>query len=108
MQNTSKNRAPVPKYVSTKQLTFSEFESPFERKFGQAKTAYGLDRIKARLSNTSQSRVASIILVLNLVHLAEVALLWILLKQLKLIFRQINDFFYSWKVNSNYRKIIVG
>ena len=32
MQNTSKNRAPSPKYVSAKQLTFSEFESPFERK----------------------------------------------------------------------------
>jgi hypothetical protein len=86
--------------------------NPVEGKFGQAKTAYGLDRIKARLSNTSQSWVASIILVLNLVHLAEVALLWKLLKQLKLIFRQIDDdldyLFYSWKVNSNYRKIIVG
>ena len=32
MQNTSKNRAPAPKYVSVNQLTFSEFESPFERK----------------------------------------------------------------------------
>jgi IS5 family transposase len=93
-------------------LTFLEFESPFEGKFGQAKTAYCLHCIKARLSNTSQSWVAGIMIVLNLVHLAEVALLWILLKQLKLIFRQINDdldyFFYSWKVNSNYRKIIVG
>jgi hypothetical protein len=32
MQSTSKNRAPAPKYVSTKQLSFAEFESPFERK----------------------------------------------------------------------------
>ena len=32
MQNTSKNRAPAPKYVSAKQLSFTEFESPFERK----------------------------------------------------------------------------
>ncbi len=31
MQNTSKNRAPSPKYVSTKQLSLVEFESPFER-----------------------------------------------------------------------------
>ncbi len=54
MQNSSKNRALVPKYVSAKKLTFSEFESPFEGKIGQAKTAYGLDCIKARLSNTSQ------------------------------------------------------
>lgn len=50
--------------------------NPIEGKFGQAKTGYGLDRIKARLASTSESWVASIILVLNLVHLAEVALLW--------------------------------
>ncbi len=31
MQNTSKNRAPVPKYVNSKQLSLTEFESPFER-----------------------------------------------------------------------------
>jgi transposase, IS5 family len=48
--------------------------NPIEGKFGQAKTAYGLDRIYARLSSTSESWIASIILVLNLVHLAEVAL----------------------------------
>lgn len=45
--------------------------NPIEGKFGQAKTAYGLDRVKARLANTSESWVASIILVLNLVNLAE-------------------------------------
>ena len=44
--------------------------NPIEGKFGQAKTAYGLERIKARLNNTSESWVASIILVLNLVKLA--------------------------------------
>lgn len=51
--------------------------NPIEGKFGQAKTAYGLNRIRARLANTSESWIASIILVLNLVHLAEVALYWI-------------------------------
>ena len=50
--------------------------NPIEAKFGQAKTGYGLDRIKARLSDTSESWIASIILVLNLVKLAQVALLW--------------------------------
>ncbi len=59
--------------------------NPVEGKFGQAKTAYGLDRVKARLSNTTESWVASIILVLNLVHLAEVALLWKIVKNLKLV-----------------------
>jgi transposase, IS5 family len=86
--------------------------NPVEGKFGQAKTAYGLDRIKARLSNTSESWVASIILVLNLVHLAEVALLWKLLRKLKLIFQHkkqvlavINTF---WLININNRKINVA
>ena len=43
--------------------------NPIEGKFGQAKTAYGMNRIKARLQQTSQSWVASIIMVLNLVKL---------------------------------------
>jgi hypothetical protein len=48
--------------------------NPIEGKFGQAKTAYGLNRIKARLRTTSESWIASIILVLNLVKLAGTAL----------------------------------
>lgn len=48
--------------------------NPIEGKFGQAKTAYGLNRIKARLKQTSESWIASIILVLNLVKLAGAAL----------------------------------
>lgn len=44
--------------------------NPIEGKFGQAKNAYGLDRIRARLMDTSQSWIASIIMVLNLVKLA--------------------------------------
>ena len=83
--------------------------NPVEGKFGQAKTAYGLDRIKARLSNTSQSWVASIILVLNLVHLAEVALPWKILKQQILVFKQALEFFkYSCIINKINRKIGVA
>ncbi len=41
--------------------------NPIEGKFGQAKTAYGMNRIRAKLAITSQSWIASIILVLNLV-----------------------------------------
>ena len=44
--------------------------NPIEGKFGQAKTAYGLNRIKARLQQTSESWIATIVLVLNLVKLA--------------------------------------
>jgi len=50
--------------------------NPIEGKFGQAKTGYGLNRIKARLKGTSESWIATIILVLNLVKLAGVALLY--------------------------------
>lgn len=49
--------------------------NPIEGKFGQAKTGYGMNRIKARLKDTSQSWIAAIILVLNLVKLAGEALL---------------------------------
>jgi len=51
--------------------------NPIEGKFGQAKNAYGMNRIRARLRNTSQSWIASIILVLNLVKLAGDAPLWL-------------------------------
>ena len=62
--------------------------NPIEGKFGQAKTGYGMNRIKARLKDTSESWIASIILVLNLVKLAGKALLclsfsaWIILERL--------------------------
>jgi hypothetical protein len=59
----------VPNHVSPGE------RNPVEGKFGQAKTAYGLNRIRARLPNTSESWIASIILVLNLVKLAGAALL---------------------------------
>jgi len=44
--------------------------NPIEGKFGQAKTAYGMDKIRARLKQTSQTWVAMILLVVNLVKLA--------------------------------------
>lgn len=51
--------------------------NPIEGKFGQAKVAYGLNRIRAKLQNTSEAWIASIILVLNLVKLAGQAPLYI-------------------------------
>jgi IS5 family transposase len=56
--------------------------NPVEGKFGQAKTAYGLDNIRARLKNTSESWIACIFLVLNLVKLAGVAPLCLLAKKI--------------------------
>ena len=58
-----------PKAVNKEHIRPCE-RNPIEGKFGQAKTAYGLNRIKARLQSTSESWIATIILVLNLVKLA--------------------------------------
>ena len=57
-----------PRAVAENHVSPGE-RNPIEGKFGQAKTAYGLNRIKARLRNTSQSWIATIIMVLNLVKL---------------------------------------
>ena len=43
--------------------------NPIEGKFGQAKVGYGLANISAKLKTTSESWIAAIILVLNLVNL---------------------------------------
>lgn len=83
--------------------------NPIEGKFGQGKNAYGLNRIKARLKDTSESWISSIILVLNLVKLARVAppclsfSAWLILKWLYVqcrlsIFRQLQ---YTHRLRSN-------
>lgn len=57
--------------------------NPIEGLFGRAKTAYGMDRIRARLARTSESRMASIILVLK-------SVCWIF-SQLKIVVTQKKD-----------------
>lgn len=49
--------------------------NPVEGKFGQAKRKYGLQNVKAKLSSTSQSWIAAIALVLNLVRMTRGALI---------------------------------
>lgn len=56
--------------------------NPIEGKFGQAKTAYGLNRIRARLKGTSKLWLASIFLVLNLVKLTGVGFLYFFLTRI--------------------------
>jgi transposase, IS5 family len=63
--------------------------NPIEGKFGQAKIAYGLNRVKARLRLTSESWIASIILVLNLVKLAGAALPSLFVKMLSVLSVQV-------------------
>jgi transposase, IS5 family len=43
--------------------------NPIEGKFGQVKSTYGMDRIKARLKDNSQTWIAMILMVTNLVKL---------------------------------------
>jgi hypothetical protein len=63
--------------------------NPIEGKFGQAKTASGLNRLKARLRETSESWIACIILVLNLVKLAGEALPSLIFKLLSALTAQV-------------------
>jgi hypothetical protein len=66
--------------------------NPIEGKFGQAKVRYGMDRIKARLKDTSESWVAMILVVMNLVRLAQEApYSWLLseMRRLEKIFQNI-------------------
>lgn len=62
-----------PSAVKTEHVSPGE-RNPIEGKFGQAKTAYGMNCIKARLQTTSESWIATIVLVLNLVKLTRVVL----------------------------------
>jgi len=56
-----------------KKSEFSPGErNPIEGKFGQTKSAYGMNRIAAKLKETSQTWVAMILFVTNLVKLARV------------------------------------
>lgn len=68
-----------PKAVEEEHVRPGE-RNPIEGKFGQAKTAYGMNRIRARLQQTSESWIATIILVLNLVKLAGEVPLALILK----------------------------
>ena len=70
-----------PSAVKAEHISPGE-RNPIEGKFGQAKTAYGMNRIKARLQNTSQSWIATIVLVLNLVKLTREVLYCLLGKLL--------------------------
>ena len=68
--------------------------NPVEGKFGQAKVAYGLEKIRAKLSNTSQSWIAAIAIVLNLVRLTRLATIRQIFLLTKLL--NIKKLFLTW------------
>lgn len=69
--------------------------NPIEGKFGQAKVAYGLNKIRAKLANTSTSWIAAIALVLNLVKLTRQALV-------SLLFLLRNIFYHPWELENKH------
>lgn len=79
--------------------------NPIEGKFGQAKIAYGLDNIKAKLKDTSQSWIAAIALVLNLVAMTRQALVSLLFQYYKqyvllILQKQYSNNFKKWATPS--------
>jgi hypothetical protein len=78
--------------------------NPIEGKFGQAKVAYGLNKIRAKLSSTSTSWIAAIALVLNLVKLTRQALVHLIFS-LKNYFR--DDCIRNTQTNFNITKMIL-
>lgn len=106
--------AAVPIHVSPGE------RNPIEGKFGQAKTGYGLNRIRARLKPTNESWIACIFLVLNLVKLAGVTLPCLMIKMASSfsakcisLFHKINQsigkYIYQWnlytKLGNHYKSI---
>lgn len=73
--------------------------NPIEGKFGQAKAGYNMECIKAKLQTTSESWIASIILVLNLVNLTRLTLPC--LKSLPDMFRFLIQLIYQC-INGNF------
>jgi hypothetical protein len=70
-----------PKISSSEKRTLREEmggRNEIEGKFGQGKNAYGLQKIKARMKETSESWIMSIYFILNLVKLSERAFLCLL------------------------------
>jgi transposase, IS5 family len=78
--------------VAVKEYVRPGERNPIEGKFGQGKNAYGLGRIKARLKDTSQSWIASIVLILNLVKLARLVLYCLLILKMQMLV-------HSWNIN---------
>jgi len=81
--------------------------NPIEGKFGQAKIAYGLDNIKAKLKETSESWIASIALVLNLVAMTRRALVS-LIKYNYYLLKTIGMKFIGHCYSVNFLKIVAG
>lgn len=69
-------------YQKRKQKKEQSMRNQIEGKFGQGKNAYGLSKVRARTARTSESWIACILFVMNLIKFKQV-LLWPVLKWIK-------------------------
>lgn len=91
-----------PSAVEVERVSPGE-RNPIEGKFGQAKIRYGMNRIKARLQETSESWIATIVLVLNLVKLAGSSIYCPILTLISYSAHMIKDFFKT-KISTNFNR----
>lgn len=72
MTVTAKGKAPeMSTYQKRKNKKEFKERNQIEGKFGQAKQGYGLDNVKAKLSDTSHSWIGAILFITNLVKFAQ-------------------------------------
>jgi len=65
---------PLTSYQKRKQRIENGIRNQIEGKFGQGKNAYGLSKIRARAAKTSESWIACIMFVMNLIKFSQVFL----------------------------------
>ncbi|MEO6220515.1 MAG: IS5 family transposase [Ginsengibacter sp.] len=75
-----------------------------EGKFGQGKNAYGLQKIKARMKETSESWIMSIYFIMNLVKLSERAFLRLLKVWLQRFMQAV--ILFQWNYRTAYKQIL--
>lgn len=90
-----------PSALASQNRVSSGERNPIEGKFGQAKTGYAMNLILARLARTSETWISCIVLVLNLVKLAELALYCII----NIIINYVVDLRKNGNLISQYSKI---
>jgi len=103
-KETEENKEELRKARQQRKRDYRE-RIPIEGKFGQGKNGYRLNKIRAKLQNTSEAWINCIFLVMNIVKFASEKINSIFLKAifiLKLFFKPLNSFFYPKFSKLNY------
>jgi hypothetical protein len=110
IQFVGKQLGRPPKISSSEKRTLQKEmgrRNEIEGKFGQGKNAYGLQKIKARMKQTSESWIMSIYFIMNLVKLSERAFLCLLKALLQPLMEPLFLTYGSYKTNYNRLLIIL-